>query len=270
MEINSTNWLDLLESILCVEEMTKNLLESDLIIESDGEYGLGGPVPGLAIPTSLQDSFAARLDRLGPVRELAQIGAVLGRSFAYDLVLAVSMIDDPKLQEGLSRLRDAEILFQRGTTPNATYTFKHALLQDAAYNSLLKSHRQIFHARTAMVLEQQFPELQESEPELLAHHFTEADEAEQAIRYWQRAGEKAIQRSANKEAVGHLKRALDVLLTLPVTAERDGQELTLQVALGAPIIATHGFAAAEAGKVYLRARKLCELRETGAEAFPAL
>ena len=176
---------------LYIEEMTKNLLESGLLTEADGRYELTGPLPDMAIPSSLQDSFAARLDRLAPVRELAQIGAVLGRNFTYDLIHAVSRMDDPKLQDGLGQLSAADILFQRGVPPDAVYTFKHALLQDAAYQSLLKSQRQQFHARTATVLEQQFPETKDMQSELLAHHYTEASLAEQAIPYWQKAGRQA-------------------------------------------------------------------------------
>ena len=255
---------------LYIEEMTKNLVESGLLTETDGHYELTGPLPKMAIPSSLQDSFAARLDRLASVRELAQIGAVLGREFSHGLIHAVSRVDDPKLQNGLGQLSAADILFQRGLPPDATYTFKHALLQDAAYASLLKSQRQQFHAQTAAVLEQQFPETADIHPELVAHHYTEASLAEQAIPYWQQAGERGMRRSANQEAIGHLTQGIEVLQTLPDTPERSQHELTLQVALGVPFIATKGFAAPEARNVYLRARELCEQLGDTPETFPTL
>ncbi len=255
---------------LYIEEMTKNLLESGLLTETDEQYELTGPLPEMAISSSLQDSFAARLDRRAPVRELAQIGAVLGRDFTYDLIRAMSQMADPKLQDGLGQLSAAEILFQRGVPPDANYTFKHALLQDAAYESLLKSQPKQFHAQTAKVLEQQLPETKETHPELVAHHYTEASLAEQAIPYWQQAGERAMQRSANQEAIGHLTQGLAVLQTLPDTPERSQRELTLQITLGAPLIATKGYAAAEVGEVYRRARELCGQLGDSPQLFPVL
>ena len=246
---------------LYIEEMTKNLVESGLLTEVDGQWTTTGPLPELAIPSSLQDSFAARLDRLAPVREIAQIGAVLGREFPYDLLHAVSQMDDAKLQDGLNQLSQADILFQRGVPPDATYTFKHALLQDAAYTSLLKSQRQQFHAQTAAVFEAQYPETKETQPELLAHHYTEGRLAEQAIPYWQDAGQRAVQRSANVEAINHLTKGLELVQTLPDIPERAQQELTLQIALGPALITIKGWGAPEAESAYTRALTLC--REVG-------
>ena len=255
---------------LYIEEMTKNLLESGLLTETDGRYELTGPLPEMAIPSSLQDSFAARLDRLAPVRELAQIGAVLGRDFTYDLIQAVSRMDDLKLQEGLGQLRNAEILFQRGVPPDASYTFKHALLQDTAYQSLLKSQRQQFHARTAEELEKQFPETKDMQPELLAHHYMEASLAEQAIPYWQQAGQQAIERFGNQEAISHLRQGLELLKTLPETRERDQQELILQITLGGPLVMTKGYAGPEVGAVLARAQELCRQGGEMPERFSVL
>ncbi len=159
---------------LFVEELTKMVLESGLLQEREDRYELTGPLPPLAIPTTLHDSLMARLDRLATVKGLAQLGATLGREFSYDLLQAVSPWDEGTLQRGLQQLVEAEFLYQQGLPPQATYIFKHALIQDAAYQSLLRSTRQQYHQRIAQVLEERFPELCETQPELLAHHYTEA------------------------------------------------------------------------------------------------
>ena len=196
---------------LFVEELTKTVLESGLLQEIEGAYELAGPLPPLAIPTTLQDSLMARLDRLAPVKAVAQLGATIGRQFGYELLQAVSPLDDTALQQHLRQLVEAELLYQRGVPPQATYLFKHALIQDAAYQSLLKSTRQQYHQRIAQLLAERFPATAETQPELLAHHYTEAGLAEQAIPYWQQAGQRAIQRSANLAAINHLTKGLDVL-----------------------------------------------------------
>jgi len=255
---------------LYIEEMTKNLLESGLLTETDGQYVLTGPLPEMAIPSSLQDSFVARLDRLAPVRELAQIGAVLGREFTYELILAVSQMDDVLLRDGLGQLVNAEILFARGVPPEATYTFKHALLQDVAYESQLKSRRHQLHAQTAQVLEEQYAETVETRPELLAHHYTEAGLAERAIPYWQLAGQRANQRAANVEAITYLSKGIELVQTLPDTPERAQQELPLQTALGGSLITHKGFAAPEVGALYMRARELCRQVGETPQIFPVL
>jgi predicted ATPase len=235
---------------LFVEELTKSVMESVGALRE-------APLQ-LAIPVTLHDSLMARLDRLATVKEVAQLGATLGREFSYEVLKAVSSLDEATLQGELAQLVDAEFLFQRGLPPQARYIFKHALIQDAAYQSLLKSTRQKYHQQIAHVLEERFPETMETHPELVAHHYTEASLIEQAIPYWQKAGQQAAQRSANAEAISHLTRGLDLLKTLPDTPERAQQELTLQIALGGPLMSTKGFAAPEVEKTYARARELCQ------------
>jgi TOMM system kinase/cyclase fusion protein len=242
---------------LFVEELTKMVLESGLLQEREDRYELTGPLPALAIPATLHDSLMARLDRLAPVKEVAQLGATLGRAFPYALLRAVSPLDEPTLQLALARLVEAELLYQRGVPPQATYLFKHALIQDTAYQSLLKSTRQQYHQRIAQVLEARFAELVETQPELLAHHYTEAGLIEQAVGYWHKAGQKASERSAHVEAINHLTRGLEVLTMLPDTPERAHQELDVQTTLGLALMATKGWAAPEAGKAYARAYALC-------------
>jgi predicted ATPase len=212
----------------------------------------------------------ARLDRLGAAKEVAQLGATLGREFSHELLRAISPLDEEVLQKGLSQLVDTELIYQRGVPPHRQYIFKHALIQDAAYQSLLKSSRQQLHQQIAHVLEVRFTEIKETQPELLAHHYTEAGLIEQAIPYWQKAGERAVERSANIEAISHLAKALEVLTTLPDTPERTQQELTLQIALGVPLMATKGFAAPEVGAAYRRARELCQRVGETPQLFPIL
>ena len=179
---------------LFVEELTKMVLESGLLQEREERYELSGPLPPLAIPTTLHDSLMARLDRLGAVKSLAQLGATLGREFSYELLRAVAPWDEATVRRGLQQLVEAEFLYQQGLPPQATYRFKHALIQDAAYQSLLRSTRQHYHQRIAQVLEAQFPETVETQPELVAQHYTTAGCHEQAILYWQQAGQRASDR----------------------------------------------------------------------------
>jgi predicted ATPase/class 3 adenylate cyclase len=243
---------------LFVEELVKMILESGLVREEADRYVLTGPLPPLAIPSTLHDSLMARLDRLSTARELAQLGAVLGREFVYELLQAVSSLDEVTLLQGLAQSVDAELLYQRGLPPRSRYVFKHALIQDAAYQSLLKSTRQQYHQRIAQVLEAQFPETVETQPELVAHHYTEASLVPRAVPYWQRAGQRAIERSAHVEAIGHLTKGLEVLQVLSDTPERAQQELALQIALGQALLATKGQAAPDVGHAYNRARELCQ------------
>ncbi|HEV8711411.1 MAG TPA: adenylate/guanylate cyclase domain-containing protein [Candidatus Binatia bacterium] len=234
---------------LFVEELTKSVMESVGALRE-------APLQ-LAIPATLHGALMARLDRLGPFREIAQMGATLGREFSYDLLHAVSPLGEAALQQGLRQLVEAELIYQRGLPPQAIYLFKHALVQDAAYESLLKSRRQQLHQQIAHVLEERFTETKETQPELLAHHYTEAGLIAQAIPYWRWAGERAVGRSANIEAINHLTRGLELLKTLPNTLERTQQELTLQIALGMPLILMKGYAAPEVEKTYSRALELC-------------
>jgi predicted ATPase len=242
---------------LFVEELTKMVLESGLLQEREDRYALTGPLPPLAIPTTLHDSLMARLDRLGAVKALAQLGATLGREFAYDLLQAVAPWDEGTVQRGLQQLVAAEFLYQQGLPPQATYRFKHALIQEAAYQSLLRSTRQQYHQRVAQVLEARFPELVGRQPELLAYHYTEAGLGRQALDYWRRAGQRASARSAYVEAIAHLTKGLELLATLPDTKEHRQQELAVQVTLAPAVMATKGFTAPDLERVYTRARALC-------------
>ena len=255
---------------LFIEEITKAILESGYLKEVDAHYALTGSLSTFAIPATLQDSLMARLDRLVTAKAVAQYAAVLGRQFAYELLSTVSQLDAVTLQRELGRLVEAEIVYQRGVPPQATYTFKHALIQDAAYQSLLKSTRQQYHQRIAHVLAAQFPATAETQPELLAQHYTEAGLGEQAIGYWQRAGQRAVARSAYVEAIHNLTKGLAVLETLPDTRTRCQHELTLQCALGAPLIATKGYAAPEVAHAYSRARALCQQMGETAQLLPVL
>ena len=250
---------------LFVEELTK------VVLDAETDVGTRRAVPqSLAIPATLQDSLMARLDRLGAAKEIAQLGATLGREFSHELLRAISPLDENALQKGLAQLVDAELMYQRGVPPHRQYIFKHALIQDAAYQSLLKSRRQQLHQQIAQVLEERFAEIKATQPELLAHHYTEAGLIEQAIPYWQMAGQRAIERSANEEAINHLIIALELLDTLPDTLERSRRELTLQIALGNVSIATQGYAAPAVEKVYTRARVLCQQIGETPQLFPVL
>jgi class 3 adenylate cyclase/predicted ATPase len=253
---------------LFVEELTKTVLESGLLQEAGDRYVLAGPLRPLAIPTSLQDSLMARLDRLGPIKEVAQLAATVGRTFSHELLAAISSLEDSELNDALSQLVETELIYRRGLPPNVTYEFKHALVQDVAYESLLKSVRQQYHQRIAHALELDFPQIAEAEPEILAYHFDTAGLTEQAITYWQRAGELAAQRSANAEAVTHFTRALELLETRPQSPERDRQELQLRVGLGPALLSTKGFSAQEVAETYVRARALCDEVGETSQLFP--
>jgi len=255
---------------LFVEELTKMVLESGLLQEGAERYELTGPLPSLAIPITLHDSLLARLDRLGTAKGLAQLGATLGREFAYALLQAVAPWDEATVQGALQQLVEAELLYQRGVPPQATYVFKHALIQDAAYQSLLKRTRQQYHRHIAHVLEAQFPALAEAQPELLAHHYTEAERGAQAIPYWYRAGQHAVERSANQEALSHFTKGLALLKTLPDTPERAQQELTLHLAMGAPLLILTGHTSPEVEHAYARAYDLAQQIGDGPQRFSAL
>jgi TOMM system kinase/cyclase fusion protein len=255
---------------LYVEEMTKAVLGAGFLTEVDGHYVLTGPFSSPVIPVTLQDSLMARLDRLATAKAVAQYAAVIGRQFSYALLYAVSKVEEATLQHELGLLVEAELVYQRGLPPHATYTFKHALIQDAAYQSLLRSTRQDYHQRIAQVLAVQFPELVETQPELLARHYTEAGQAEAAISYWQRAGQRALQRWAYVEAIAHLTQALALLTTLPETPARRQKELDLQVALGPALVATKGNAVPDAERAYTRARELCQQIGDTPQLFPVL
>ena len=253
---------------LFVEELTKMVLESGLLQEQDDHYALTGPLPPLAIPATLHDSLLARLDRLATVKALAQLGATLGREFAYELLQAVSPWDEGTLRRGLSQLVESEFLYQRGLPPQATYLFKHALIQEEAYQSLLRSTRQQHHQRIAQVLEAQFPDTAQTQPELVAHHYTEAGLHAHAVPYWQRAGQRASERSSYMDAIAHLTQGLALLASLPDTPERAQQELPLLIALGATLAVTKGYGNTEAERVFSRARELCQQMGETLQLFP--
>ncbi|HEX4184979.1 MAG TPA: AAA family ATPase [Stellaceae bacterium] len=243
---------------LFVEELTKSVLESGLLREEADRYVLDRPLPPFAIPTSLHDSLMARLDRLASVRLVAQTGAAIGREFSYELLHAVSRLPEDELQTALARLVASELVFQRGTLPDAIYSFKHALVQDAAHDSLLRSARQQLHGHIAEALERLSPELMDSQPELLAQHYTEARVAEKSVAYWGNAGRRSAARSAMTEAAVQLQKGLDQLALLPDTPKRQRQELEFQSALGAVLDTVRGQAAAETGRAFARARVLWE------------
>ena len=260
---------------LFVEELTKMVLESDGLHAADGHEGdaraePGGPLAGLAIPTTLQDSLMARLDRLAPVRHIAQLAATLGREFSYELIEAVSPMPEAELRKGLAELVRAELLFQHGVLPNARYTFKHALIRDAAYQSLLKSRRREYHEQIARTLAERFSDIRDIHPELLAHHFTQAELTEDALTYWHLAGRRAIGRSAGEEAIRHLQAGVALLDRLPDTPQRNRHELAFQTALGAPLMVARGYAAPEVEHAYRRALALCERVGGPAERFRVL
>jgi class 3 adenylate cyclase/predicted ATPase len=242
---------------LFAEELTKTVLESGLLRDAGDRYELSGPLSPLAIPTTLHDSLMARLDRLAPVKELAQTAAAIGREFSHELLAAVTTMAEHQLDYALNQLVSSELIVRRGITPDARYSFKHVLVQDVAYESLLKSKRQQLHARIAKVLEERFPEMAATEPELLAQHYAGAELTGQAIDYYQKAGERAARRSANAEAIEHLTNGLQLLKTLPETGERHRRELDLQLKLGRALIAIKGYAAPGVDRIYQRARALC-------------
>ncbi len=243
---------------LFVEELTKSVLESGLLREEGDRYVLDRALPPFAIPTTLHDSLIARLDRLASVRHVAQIGAAIGREFPYALLHAVSRLPEDELQAALARLVASELVVQRGMLPDAVYSFKHALVQDAAHGSLLRNARQQLHAQIAEALAAHSPELMDSQPELFAQHYAEAGLVETSVLYWGKAGRRSAARSAMAEAAAQFHKGLDQLALLPDNPERQRQELELCSASGAVLGATKGYAAPETGHAYARARELWE------------
>jgi class 3 adenylate cyclase/predicted ATPase len=255
---------------LFIEELTKEVLEGSLLEEKSDRYVMRGPLPELGIPNTLQASLMARLDRLAQAKEVAQIGAVIGREFSHELLASVAAQNAQELQSALDRLTDSGLIQRRGAPPHAIYTFKHALIQDAAYATLLRSRRIELHTRIAYLLEKRFPETTEAQPELLAQHFSEAGLADQALIYWQRAGERATRRSANLEAVAHFRRGLEVSESLPDRAGRDARELPLLIGLGLALMTTRSSADPEISRVYTRARDLASRLGETVEFFKAV
>lgn len=251
---------------LFIEELTKSVVESGVVTDAGDRYAVAGPVAPLAIPMSLHASLLARLDRLAPTREVAQIGAALGRSFSHELISAVAQMPQKQVDDALAQLVNAELIFRRGTPPNAEYTFKHALVQDAAYGTLLREVRRAIHGRIAEVLKGQFPEIAESRPELLARHYTEAGAIERAAGFWGKAGQRSLERSALYEAAEQLTRALSQIATLPSSPSSRRQEIMFQVAFRHVLVHLKGYAAPETKAAVERTRQLIEQAEARGEA----
>jgi class 3 adenylate cyclase/predicted ATPase len=254
---------------LFVEELTKTVLEAGILVENAQGYRIDGSLPPLAIPETLRDSLMARLDRLAPVREIAQIGAAIGREFSFSLMHALVRGDESTLRHALAQLEQAALVFRRGDPPEAVYSFKHALVRDAAYDNLLKSRRQQLHGQIARTLEERFADTVASEPEIVAHHFTEAGLAEPAIDYWLKAGQHAARRSANAEALNHLARGLELLPTIDDPIRRNKLELLLQTSLGHSLRAIRGWSTDSVKHAYTRALQLCKESGFDEHTFPA-
>ena len=255
---------------LFVEESAKMMLECGVLAEGADGFTLTGRLPAALAPTTLQDSLMARLDRLSTAKETAQRAAVIGREFSFALLRELSPGDPGALQAELRQLVEAGLLLQRGLLPETTYTFKHALLQDTAYRSLPRRRQQQMHHDVARAYEQHFPAVVATQPELVAHHFTEAGLTASAVGYWIRAGQRAFERAAHVEAGGHFGRALELLGALPATPERDQRERAVQVALGASLMATQGYAGPDVARAYDRARELAGRGGDAREQFAAL
>lgn len=255
---------------LFVEEIAKAVLESGLMEEESARYVLTGALPTFAVPSTLHDSLMARLDRLDATREVAQAGAAIGRHFSLDLLAAVCELPEQELRSAIQRLADANIIECRGSYPDATCSFKHALLQDAAHATMLRGRRQHLHRQIANALENGFPQTVAAAPELLAHHFTEARVPEKAIPYWQQAGVLASSRAAHTEAIGHFLTAIDLLTHLSACATRDQLELGVRLNLGLSLSAARGYTAPEVEDAYRRARDLCHRLGDTADLYPVL
>ena len=255
---------------LFIEELTKMVIEGGLLRERDDEYVLDGPLPSFAIPTTLQASLMARLDRLSPVRDVAQISAVAGREFHYELVNAVAGLPKERLDEALDQLVRSELVFRRGEIPNAVYTFKHALVRDAAYAGLLRSRRLHLHAAIAKELEQKFPEVVHTQPEIIAYHYTQARNYERALHYWYEAGKQSVARSAHHEAIGHLKQGLNQIPNINEPMLRNKSELLLQISLGNSLRAIKGWSIDSVKHAYTRALLLCKESGLDEHILPAV
>ena len=255
---------------LFVEELTKMVLESHSQQREEELAAVEEKETLFIIPRSLQDLLTARLDKLGPAKETAQLGAVLGKEFTYKMIQAASDRDEVALQNDLRRLVETEVLSKEDNIAQVRYFFRHVLIQEAAYQSLLSSKREEYHGHIARTLQEHFSDIVEAQPELLAHHLTQAGSMEEAISYWLLAGEHAIQRSANTEAISHITRGLELVQERPDTPTRLQQELRLQMTLGVPLMATKGYAAHEVKQAYDRARDLCQQVGKTVELVPIL
>ena len=255
---------------LFLEELTKTVIEAGFLTDAGDHFTIEGDLPPLAIPTSLRDSLAARLDRFSHVKEVAQIGAAIGREFSHDLIASLWSSDEEQLTASLDSLLEAGLIFKRGAGLDGIYIFKHALVQDAAYQSMLIARRQQLHAKIARTLIERLNDTAEHQPEVIAHHFSEAGLYDQAAVYWRQAGELALRRSAMAEAIAHLRRGIDDLRKSAAEESKAKNELELQLALGAALIASKGYAAPETGETYERTVELCDLAGTADKLAPAL
>jgi class 3 adenylate cyclase/predicted ATPase len=254
---------------LFVEELTKAVLEAGILVEDAEGYRLDGPLPPLAIPATLHDSLMARLDRLAAVKEIGQIGAAIGREFSYSLLRALVERDEAALKDALAQLEEAELVFRRGDPPEAIYSFKHALVQDAAYENLLKSRRQVLHQRIAQTLRDRFQTIAEVQPEVVAHHFTQAGLNEPAIEWWVKAGDRALDRSANNEAIAHLEKAIGLAEGLADGPAQRLLRLRLQTTYGHALLHGRGHSQPETIAAFARARELAAGIEDPAARFSA-
>ena len=255
---------------LFLEELTRSLVDSDRLVETDGAYELAKPLDSVSVPSTLQDSLTARLDRLADGKRLAQLAATVGREFSYEMVEAIPGPHRDDLDHQLSRLVEAGILFRKGHDREATYLFQHALIQDAAYSSLLKSTRRDHHTIIADAIEKNYPEIVETQPEILAHHYSEAGKPGKGVDYWLKAGMRALQRSANIEASAQLERGLELARTMPESPERSALELGLLTMQATALIATHGFAADVVGANVERISSLCNELGDNPQLFGSL
>ena len=254
---------------LFVEELTKAVLEGDILVKDAGGYRLDGPLPPLAIPATLHDSLMARLDRMAPVKEISQIGAAIGREFSYSLMRELVRRDDTALKDALAKLEQSELVFRRGEPPEAIYRFKHALVRDAAYESLLKSRRHQLHGQIARTMEKNFPDIVASQPEIVAHHFTEAGLVEPATEYWLKAGSLGLSRSASA-AVDHLRQGLKLIPNIDDPMQRNKWELLLQTSLGNSLRVTEGWSTDSVKHAYTRALQLCKQSDLDEHTVPAV
>jgi predicted ATPase len=254
---------------LYIEALTENVLESGLLTEKNEAFTLKAPLTELPIPDSLQALLMERVDRLGSAKDIAQTGAAIGREFTYELVRATVEMPDSQLRQALDLFIASGLIFQEGEIPLATYHFKHALVQDAAYSTLPKKPRRVLHARIAKTLESRFAERANREPELLAYHYEQAGLAGPAVAYWDRAARRDAERSANLEALNHFTRALDVLKDFPQGPERDALELELLLARGAPLLSVKGYASEEMEHNYRRAKELSQENSDSMHEFRA-
>lgn len=251
---------------LFIEELTNSMLSAP----TQGTFERAPQPASLRVPDTLSDALMERLDRVAPSRRLVQIAAVIGREFSYDLLAAASRIGDDNMLSALSLLEQADIIYRVGISPSLRFAFKHALLCDAIYDSLLRSKRQQIHADIAAVLQHDFPELVENQPQVLAHHYQGAGNHQSAIRCWFESGQRALAHSANVEAIASFRKALQLLDALPETPERIKQEIDIQLALGIPLIAVQGYASTETREAFSRARALCLQLGDIPEYFQAL